>query len=305
MLTVIIPVFNGENYIESTVNSVLYQTTNCKILIINDGSEDKTHEICESLSLKNTNIKYIRTENKGVSSARNLGIKMCETEYLSFLDADDSYEPKFAEKMLNKIIELNSDVCFCGSFDITNGIKSKKRMKFTNNKLLENYLKNKTTPNTNCWIIRKEFLKIKQIKFEVGNQFGEDMLFFSKLLVNESKVSFVNEFLTNYNLDTPNSLSKDQTNKIQSDLLWCKQLETVINESAIKIKEKKKLTVILYNYRLSIGILTTIKNSNLSKIEKKELYYQYKKYLKIYNLSNGIRSVKGMFIYLHFVFQLL
>ncbi|MGF2145769.1 glycosyltransferase family 2 protein [Vagococcus fluvialis] len=305
MLTVIIPVFNGENYIESTVNSVLYQTTNCKILIINDGSEDKTHEICESLSLKNINIKYIRTENKGVSSARNLGIKMCETEYLSFLDADDSYEPKFVEKMLNKITESNSDVCYCGSNDVDQVNKKIKKMKFSSKNILENYLKNKTTPNTNSWIIRKRYLNERNLEFDNGNNFGEDMIFFSRLLISEPKIVFVNEPLTNYNIDIPNSLSKDSSNKIQSDFFWCERIKKIIEISNLSQKEKKKMISILYNYRLPVGILMSLKNNNLTRKEKQRLFNKYKKEIRIFNLTNGLRSVKGILIYFSFILEII
>src|SRR5690625_364028 len=96
MLTVIIPCYNSEDKIKETIESVEKQTSDSfKILIIDDGSTDNGKEIVNKLNLKYKNIDYVYKENGGVSSARNLGIKLADTDYVSFLDSDDLYHRDF------------------------------------------------------------------------------------------------------------------------------------------------------------------------------------------------------------------
>lgn len=91
LVSIIIPVYNGENYVKEAIDSALAQTyKNIEILVINDGSKDKTEKICKSYNKK---IRYIKKENGGVASALNLGIKEANGEYISWLSHDDLYEP--------------------------------------------------------------------------------------------------------------------------------------------------------------------------------------------------------------------
>lgn len=92
-ISVIIPVYNGEQFIETAINSVINQTyTNYEIIVVNDGSVDNTREIVNKIAFKNEKIKLINKENAGVSVARNIGVRETTGEYLTFLDADDKLE---------------------------------------------------------------------------------------------------------------------------------------------------------------------------------------------------------------------
>ncbi|UDM73874.1 glycosyltransferase family 2 protein [Vagococcus fluvialis] len=302
LTTVIIPVFNGEEYIRKTLSSVFNQTKRCEIIVINDGSKDNTEMICLTYNDRE-NFTYIKTENRGVSSARNLGISLSKTKYVSFLDSDDTYELTFVEKMENEISKLDSDVCFCGNNNIISDRKSQKKILYKNTNIFTNYLKNKTTPHTNSWLLKKDFLIRNNLSFKIGNSFGEDMIFFSSLLLAQPIVCSVPEELTNYNLDTPDSLSKKNI-KIESDINWCKEVTIAINNSNFPNKKKEEFITILENYRLSVGIVSSILNSNMSIEEKRNLTKKYKNYINIFNLSNGLRSIKGMIIYSRLLWKL-
>lgn len=100
-VSIIIPVYNGENYVEDAINSALKQTyKNCEIVVVNDGSKDNTDKICKKYGNK---IKYYPKENGGVSSALNLGIKKMSGEYFSWLSHDDLYYPEKVEKQIEYI----------------------------------------------------------------------------------------------------------------------------------------------------------------------------------------------------------
>jgi glycosyltransferase involved in cell wall biosynthesis len=107
--SIIIPLYNKEKFIQKTLKSVLSQTfTDFEIIIVNDGSTDKSEE--KVLQNKEARIRYYYKENGGVSSARNFGIEKANSEYLAFIDADDYWYPTFLEEMSQKIklhTELN------------------------------------------------------------------------------------------------------------------------------------------------------------------------------------------------------
>lgn len=112
-ITVVIPCFNDGNYIMEAINSILSQTLKAdKIIIIDDGSNQETKAILNTINKKEVEIVF--QENQGVSKARNVGISLAKTEYILTLDADDSFEPTFIEKAL-AILKANTEVAIVGS----------------------------------------------------------------------------------------------------------------------------------------------------------------------------------------------
>lgn len=176
--------------------------------------------------------------------------------------------------------------------------KKSVRFKFVKEKIFLNYLKNKTTPNTNSWMIRKSFLEENKILFEVDNNLGEDMLFFSSILCLQPTVAYVKEQLTNYYMNTENSLSKDIDNKITSDIFWMNKLCEIIAESNIQEEIKGKLISIIVGYRLPVGIINTINAMPVSKSEKISELKKYRGIIKRMRLVNGVRSIKGFLMFI-------
>ena len=94
LISVIIPVYNGEQFIEKAISSAIMQPEVAEVIVINDGSTDNTQEIIKNLQLESSKIKIYQhknNENKGRSASRNLGVKKAFSKYLAFLDADDYY----------------------------------------------------------------------------------------------------------------------------------------------------------------------------------------------------------------------
>ncbi|EHQ36862.1 glycosyltransferase [Methanoplanus limicola] len=111
-VSVIIPVYNGQQYIGKTIESVINQSfKEWEIIVVNDGSTDRSSDILHDYILKLGNkIRVYNTANGGVSNARNLGIKLSESDYISFLDQDDCFEKTKLEKQCSFLIK-NPDVC--------------------------------------------------------------------------------------------------------------------------------------------------------------------------------------------------
>ena len=108
-ISIIVPVYNVENYLERCVESILKQTyTNFELLLINDGSTDQSGDLCDQLVSKNGNIKVFHLENAGVSNARNVGIQNSTGEWITFIDSDDFITPDYLETLISAVRTDNS-----------------------------------------------------------------------------------------------------------------------------------------------------------------------------------------------------
>nr|WP_294780584.1 glycosyltransferase family 2 protein [uncultured Flavobacterium sp.] len=115
--SVIIPLYNKENFIENTIQSVLDQTfQDFEIIVVNDGSTDKSEE--KLLQFKDSRISYFSKNNEGASTARNYGIEKANAAFITFLDADDYWYPTFLETMFNNISKVPDQKVFSGAIEI-------------------------------------------------------------------------------------------------------------------------------------------------------------------------------------------
>lgn len=114
-ISIIVPVYNLENYIEKTVSQLTNQTyKNLEIILVDDGSRDNSLEICNTLAKNDSRIVVIHQENSGVSAARNTGIKHASGEYIGFCDGDDTIENDIYEFLYNNLVADNADISICG-----------------------------------------------------------------------------------------------------------------------------------------------------------------------------------------------
>ncbi|HHW45908.1 MAG TPA: glycosyltransferase family 2 protein [Clostridiales bacterium] len=117
IITVVLPVYNAEKYLEECVDSVINQTfKDIEILLINDGSTDSSADLCDRLAAKDSRIKVYHRPNSGPSITRNLGIDVAAGEYICFIDSDDYLDPPALEFMYNSITLHNADMVMCGFY---------------------------------------------------------------------------------------------------------------------------------------------------------------------------------------------
>ena len=113
-VSIIVPVYNVEKYIEKCLNSLISQSyKNIEIILIDDGSKDNSGKICDTYKRKDSRIKVVHKENAGVSEARNSGIQKATGEYLCFVDADDFVMNDYVEYMYQLIVKESSDIAIC------------------------------------------------------------------------------------------------------------------------------------------------------------------------------------------------
>ena len=115
-VSIIVPIYNAEKYVEACVNSILNQTfSNFELILVDDGSKDRSLEICEELAKKDSRIIVTHQENAGSSAAKNTGLKLAQGEYIAFCDADDTIDKEYIENLYCGVVLNKVDVCI-GSF---------------------------------------------------------------------------------------------------------------------------------------------------------------------------------------------
>lgn len=120
-ISIIIPVYNVEQYLAQCLNSVINQTYhNLEIILINDGSTDSCPQICDEYALQDDRIKVIHKKNGGLSDARNFGLTQATGDFISFIDSDDIVAADFCEKLLQASIEHKADIVECGFYKFEN-----------------------------------------------------------------------------------------------------------------------------------------------------------------------------------------
>ena len=118
-ISVIVPVYNVENYLEKCVESILKQTyTNLEILLVNDGSTDTSGELCDQLAQRDQRIRVIHKENGGLSDARNRGIEEASSDLIGFIDSDDYIDQDMYETLYRQMLESSADLSMCGHYDV-------------------------------------------------------------------------------------------------------------------------------------------------------------------------------------------
>ena len=115
LISIIIPVYNVDAYLDRCLHSITNQTyRNLEIILINDGSSDSSGEICNAWASKDPRIKVLPTTNQGVAAARNCGLHIANGDYIGFADADDWAEPDMFEKLAGSLEQYNADIAICG-----------------------------------------------------------------------------------------------------------------------------------------------------------------------------------------------
>lgn len=114
LLTVIVPVYNVEKYLDTCIKSIINQTySNLEIILVDDGSKDDSGRICDKYAEKDKRIKVIHKENEGLSEARNLGIKLSKGDYITFVDSDDYIDERMYEILIHDLEYYDVDIATC------------------------------------------------------------------------------------------------------------------------------------------------------------------------------------------------
>lgn len=292
-ISIIIPIYNGEKYLKECIDSVINQKyNNLEIILINDGSTDKTEKICLDYKKNDSRIIYIYQENSGVSAARNKGIEISSGNYIIFLDSDDSLELYAIEK-INENIENTDLLCFgyreCyvdqkRDIILNENIYDKKEIeeKILITQTIGGYLWNK--------VFDARIIKENNIVFDNNIHFCEDLLFVINYFKYCEKTIYIKEILYNYKM-RKSGASYNFFNK--KSLGFLKTYEKIIKEEDLNLKHKE---IFMYRY-----IFTYYKLRKIVDIEQfepnKEIMIQEKRLFKQQEFKEKIKFIIIKYFY--------
>ena len=229
LISIIVPVYNVENYLRQCLDSIMGQTyQNFECLLINDGSPDHSADICREYVSKDSRFLYFEKENGGVSSARNLGIEHSKGEYITFIDSDDWVDSDYLEVLYNALIDENADISVstykrfhmadnCWYFHSFQRGYEKKI--FTGSELIDNLQLLSSFDHSYGSVCGKlvKSVRVETIRFNEETTLGEDMEFWYKLYLISDKIVYVNK--DTYIYRTSNDEYKHfELEKIRSDI---------------------------------------------------------------------------------------
>ena len=229
LISIIIPIYNVENYLRQCLDSIVSQTyQNFECLLINDGSPDNSADICKEYVGKDSRFKYFEKENGGVSSARNLGIERSGGAYITFIDPDDWVESDYLEVLYRALLEEQADISISTykQFNVDDNCyyfhayqRGYDRKVFTSEELIDSlsslYQYDNTYIFASCKLVSKRLLKY--IHFNHCTSYGEDMEYWYKLYLTAKTIVYENK--DTYTYRTCNDSSKHfEIEKIRSDI---------------------------------------------------------------------------------------
>ncbi|MDR1467070.1 MAG: glycosyltransferase [Oscillospiraceae bacterium] len=225
-VSIIFPVYNVEKYLNESLKALKNQTIdNIEIICIDDGSTDNSLETLKKHSKRDERIKIIKQKHRGVSVARNKGLKMAEGEYILFADSDDVVDVKICEVCYKNAKRSDSDILifeFLALFNedystkLRDFLKTNKKKLIKNSKVLSvNNIEDKLKmidgvrlSQSVIWnkFYKRSFLIDKKMKFKENIKWGEDIIFSSITFPIATKVSYISDILYYYRLRRKNSI---------------------------------------------------------------------------------------------------
>jgi glycosyltransferase involved in cell wall biosynthesis len=284
-ISVIMPIFQVEDYIENAVQSVCTQTfDDFEIILVNDGTKDQSIEKAETILKKyNINWNVINQENAGVSSARNTGIKNAIGEFVICIDPDDVIHKDCLARLYEACLNNKTVMSFCNFKYVTNDHLfdftpvSENIVIYNNSALFDAFLFRKTIVISPAILIKRSFIIEKLLLYDEKMIFSEDVHFIWRLIMAVDKIAFVDAVLYNYFIRKNSTMTASSVEKIYNGYVNFKLLDQNVLYSNQKAFQNYRLVL----PRWVIGAL----NSGCKMLEFKEfkeLAYKisYRKYLK-------------------------
>lgn len=228
MITIIVPVYNAEEYLDSCLGSIIHQTyKNIEVIIINDGSTDRSGAICDAYAQKDCRIRVIHNSNHGVSYSRNCGLDIANGEYIAFVDSDDTVDCQYIECMVQSLYKRKLDLVVCEFNDIYGHRLIHRKLQ---GKLYKNFTKDycildpfMKTP----WgkLYNNKLIKSHEIYFDENMHNGEDQVFNYQYYKYTETYQFVKKPLYNYFHRENHSLSQKRKMDNYNNMLYLIQKE--------------------------------------------------------------------------------
>lgn len=294
LISVIIPVYNGQDYIEKCIECVFNQTyDNLEIIIINDGSTDSTDKVCEKIvsNLTKRRIDGTRTicivnqNNQGVSVSRNNGIKKASGQYVTFVDADDRILPNMIQVLYDNILASGCDVSGCDFNQWSleeewNNIVRRDDANLTDYKMYtaEQFAQQILNGNTRCWskLYKNSCFRDLDIRFSDDITIGEDMLLLADLTKRRTQFCESEYRGYGYYINNDGAMNKKFSTKAMDQIYCWERAREIIGASG------KLDSIIIISVLLVVGRIAVLAKEECTKY-KSEIKIAYDTLIKYYS----------------------
>lgn len=243
LVTIIVPVYNAQEYLHRCIGSLLEQSfVDFELLLINDGSKDNSGVICDEYAARDERIRVFHKENGGVSSARNLGLDNAKGIWISYVDSDDWVAKDYLKNLVGHAkIGIDLVISF-PTYIYTDGSSSKPNYlsKLVDEHNFEKiFVEHSMHQNTSPWskLFRREIIESANIRFCEDMHIGEDLLFLYTYMLSTAKIYISSDTDYFYCYDLETSLTK-RVNSYKSEYAGYKNIKQVV-EDLIKIRNIK------------------------------------------------------------------
>ncbi len=277
MISIVMPVFNAEEYLKKSIESILRQTYPAwELIIIDNGSEDDSYRICQEYAKNEERILVLHQyQNKGVSAARNLGVEKATGNYITFLDADDWVAPDYLEQLIQTAKSTQADMLVCEYKKVydadrkmeeeTRGqqqgfaAKAYNKEDYIKQCLLEGY--------THCWGVLYKLSLLEGIRFPARVTIGEDVLFLIDTVLQAEKIVVTEYDGYRYYINENGAMNRKFTPSYMDQILcWQKAKEKLIDK--YPATRNKINSILVVSTMLVVGKLSALSKEELSVFQK-------------------------------------
>lgn len=317
MISVIMPIYNSENSLNKSINSILKQTyDNLELILINDGSKDNSLEICREYEKKDSRVSVFTQENQGPSSARNKGLANAKGTYIAFIDSDDYIEKNTYEYMKNEIVGTDSDMVICGyryekngkfhtgDVGIPDGIYEEDDCR----KILLDFIYapvgEKILPFTGLRLLRRDIIESNNFRFNENIRRTEDYLFLIDIHMKVKRISSINSNIFYTYLDNSDSITRTYLSNYYNMVLEI--YEIILGKASVFEDEEYVNRIewfLIYRTQMAILNVAYKETSMLNKI--KEIkgildHPTYQKNIKDIDISEGVKNLGVGFRFMYY-----
>ncbi|MDB1553434.1 glycosyltransferase family 2 protein [Latilactobacillus sakei] len=268
-VSIVVPVYNVEKYLESCVNSIIHQDfKDIEILLIDDGSTDSSSKICDDLKGQDSRIRVYHKKNGGLSDARNYGTKLCTGKYVTFIDSDDTVDTSYVSYLLNLILTYKADMSICSHRTILHtgkviGLGRKKEYKLSSTQCMREILYDKVL-DISAWAKLYKIELFNGIEFPKGKLF-EDAYTTYKLVMKSSFIAVGEESKYTY-MVRKNSIVTSGFSEKKFDLInACQEMENSLIMEHPELKDALNRKVV-FSY---LSTLNSILDSRVVEYQDK------------------------------------
>ncbi len=285
-ISIIMPIYNAEKYLERSIESIQKQTLqNIEIILVNDGSTDNSLSICRKYAKEDKRIKIVDKPNGGVSSARNVGMEIATGEYIGFVDADDWIKPKMYENMYHRIQQTQADICMCNYMIDNNGqftpiALNIKQELLGKNEIVHDIIANmisaptlnsnaQTIMGTVCrLVIKKDLIDQYYIGFQEEILFMEDLIFCIQALLKSSKVCIDRGFYYFYCINSNSAVLSFRKDMMKERQRVFQTIKNMLTQNKLDVALERRLKIRYVNDCINLISNELHKENHKKEIEK-------------------------------------